>query len=332
MIRRDSRFISFIACTLLIIVSLISLSAKAQIEGMTDDGWHTWRVTAVRTAPEMCCFTWNTGAATRQGCDLDSHSGGFSSSADVIDVSRSIQVFVRLDDGDIAEIRALSASCPVTSDNPIVDLGPVTNEESVAWLGSHIQPGGDLSGDAIAAVSVHQGAAAVELLLETAESRADQDNREDAIFWMAQVRVEETSSELKKYIFDDRDADIREHAAFSYAQSRAQDAADVLIRQGKTDEAPGVRSQAWFWLAQSGADESETAIRKAIADDNDEDVREEAVFALSQLPGDRAVKALAEILEDSSLDMEIREQALFWLAQTESDEAFEYIDRILTSN
>jgi HEAT repeat protein len=61
-------------------------------------------------------------------------------------------------------------------------------------------------------------------------------------------------------------------------------------------------------------------------------VRQEAVFALSQLPGDRAVKALAEILEDSGLDMEIREQALFWLAQTESDEAFEYIDRILSDN
>jgi len=332
MIRHGSRFINFVGCVLLIVVSLISLSAKAQISGMTNDGWHTWRVAAVNNAPEMCCFRWNQGTATRQGCNLDSRSGGFSTSSDVIDVSKGLQVFVRLDDGDVAEIRALSASCPVTSDEPIVDLGPVTDAASVAWLGNYIQPDSELASAAIAAVSVHIGEEAVELLLKTAESRDDQDNREDAVFWLAQVRIEETSAELKKFIFDDEDADIREHAAFSYAQSDAQDTADVLIRQGRTDEDPGVRSQAWFWLAQSGADESEAAIRKAMRDDDDEDVREEAVFALSQLPDDRAVKALADILEDSSLDLEVREQALFWLAQTASDEAFEYIDRILTSN
>ena len=49
------------------------------------------------------------------------------------------------------------------------------------------------------------------------------------------------------------------------------------------------------------------------------------------MPDDRAVEALADILEDSSLDMEVREQAIFWFSQTESDEAFAYIDRILTS-
>jgi len=322
----------FIGCTLLIIVSLTSLPAKAQITGLTGEGWHTWRVTAVNSAPEMCCFAWDRGAAARQGCDLDSRRGGFSTASNVIDVSKDVQVFVHLDDGDVAEIRALSASCAVTSDKPIIDLGPVTNAESVAWLDNHIEPGGNLAGDAIAAISVHEGEDAVDVLVKTAESRSDQDNREDAIFWMAQVRVEETSGELKKLVFDDRDPDIREHAAFSYAQSEAKDVADVLIRQGRTDKDPDVRSQAWFWLAQTGAGESEAAIRKAMRDDNDADVREEAVFALSQLPDDRAVDALADILEDSSLDMEVREQALFWLAQTESDEAFEYIDKILTSN
>lgn len=332
MIRRQSGAINCIGCALLVVFSLMSLSAEAQISGMTQDGWHTWRVAAVTSAPEMCCFSWNRGSATRQGCDLDSHSGGFSTSSNIIDVSKDVQVFVRIDDGDVAEIRALSASCPVTSDEPIVDLGPVANAESVAWLDSHIEPDGDLAGDAIAAISVHQGEDAVDVLIKTAESRSDQDNREDAIFWMAQVRVEETSAELKKFVFDDRDSEIREHAAFSYAQSEANDVAGVLIRQGRTDKDPDVRSQAWFWLAQTGAGESEAAIRKAMRDDNDADVREQAVFALSQLPDDRAVEALADILEDSSLNMEVREQALFWLAQTESDEAFEYIDRILTNN
>jgi HEAT repeat protein len=322
---------NLLACVTLLIAGAFNTQVFAQVSGLTDDGWHTWRVPAVSSAPEMCCFSWKGGTGKRQGCNLDSRSGGFSTSSEGVNSTGDLQVFVHVEKGDVTEIRALSASCPVTSDSAILDLGPVAARESIAWLKDHIEPNLDLASEAIMAAAVHDGKEALELLLQTANSN-DEDNREDAIFWMAQVRVDETSVELKTFIFDNRDPDIREHAAFAYAQSEADDIAEVLIRQGRNDEDPDVRSQAWFWLAQSEAPESEDAIMSAMREDNDDDVREEAVFALSQLPDDRAVKALAGILEDSSFDMEIREQALFWLAQAESDEAFEYIDRILSDN
>jgi len=320
---------NLLACLAII---LACSPAAAQLGGLTDDGWHTWRVPAVESAPEMCCFVWNRGTAKQQGCDLDGNRGGFSTSSSSINVSNEMQIFARFADGEVAEIRALSASCPVRTNDPIVDLGSVDPATSLDWLEQHITKNNDLASEAIIAVSVHAGQDAGRLLVRTAEAANDEDNREDAIFWMAQVRVDETSADLKRFIFDDKDPDIRQHAAFAYSQSEADDVADVLIRQGRDDDDPDVRSQAWFWLAQSEAEESETVIMKAMREDDDDDVREEAVFALSQLPEDRAVKALAKILEDSSLDMDVREQALFWLAQTDSDEAFEYLDKILTSN
>ena len=310
--------------------SLLAAPVAAQIPQLPGDGWHTWSIEAVESAPEMCCYSWKRGRANSLGCDLDSSRGGFSTSSEA--VGGDVQLFVRIEDGDVADIRTLSASCPVTTSSAINDLGQLANPDSVAWLANVVESDDDLMSEGIMAISVHRGDQAKDWLVDKAQSADDNDIREDAIFWMAQVRVEDSSRELKRFIYEDNDPDIREHAAFSYSQSNADDIADVLIRQGERDDDPDVRSQAWFWLAQSESPESENAIGNAVREDKDEDVRQEAVFALSQLPDGRAVQALAGILEDSDLDLEVREQALFWLAQTDTDEAFEYIDNILSEN
>jgi len=311
--------------------SLLTPAVQAQIATMSADGWHTWRVPAVQSGPEICCFSWSSGTVTRRGCDLDGRHGGFSTSSDGEFVSDEIQVYARLDGGNIKEVRALSSSCPVTANTAVTDLGPVAAGESLEWLEDLVQPNGEHTSDAIAAIAVHAGNQASDMLRDAARSD-DEDIREDTIFWMAQVRIADMADDVKAFVFDDDDPDIREHAAFAYSQSDAGDAADVLIRQGRNDDNADVRSQAWFWLAQTEADESEVEIARAVREDDDEDVREEAVFALSQLPEERAVAALGNILEDKSLDMEVREQALFWLAQSDSDEAFSYFDQILSGN
>ena len=317
---------------LILAAGINSEIALAKIAGLGEDGWHTWQIEAVDDAPEMCCFSWQSGTATRKQCNLDGRNGGFSSSDDSSSSERAVQIFALMKAGEVARFKVLSASCPVIADSKITDLGPVDTDDSVDWLETRIESDDDFASNAIAAIAVHKGRKARNVLLDIAKPGNDEGRREDAIFWMAQVRIEETAGEIRKFIFDDTSKDIREHAAFSYSQSDAADVSEVLIKQGKTDDDPDVRSQAWFWLAQTEAPESETAIGYALLNDKDEDVREEAVFALSQLPGDRAVKALATILENKNFSMDIREQALFWLAQTESDEAFEYIDRLLSDN
>lgn len=311
---------------------VVGAHAHGQISGLGADGWHTWQVEAVRSAPEMCCFRWRSGTATKKQCDLDGQHGGFSTTDGSKTPDDAVQVFALMRAGEVEDLRTLSASCPVTAKSAIVDLGPVATDDSVAWLERLMESGRDIRSAVITSVAAHRGTRARDLLFTAAEPGNDEDTREDAIFWMGQVRIGESADTLKKYIFADQEPDIREHAAFSYSQSDAPDVTAVLIRQGKDDADPDVRSQAWFWLAQTAAAESEAAIRDALLHDRDDDVREEAVFALSQLPESRAVKALAAILEDRELGMDIREQALFWLAQTGSDEAFATIDRLLSDN
>jgi len=331
-VRDLQRSARFVFCLFLLAAAIHSHAAPVEIAGLGENGWHTWQVKAVESAPEMCCYTWKKGAASRRQCDLDQRSGGFSSTDDESLAGDDVQIYAQLTSGHVTRIRVLSAHCPVTADTEIKDVGIVNTNESVAWLQPLVADGGKLSSDAIAAVAVHDGTHARDVLIETAKSGRRRDDREEAIFWMAQVRVAETATVIKEFIFDDDSADIREHAAFSYSQSKASDITEVLVRQGRNDDDPEVRSQAWFWLAQTEAEEIEVEIRYALLNDKDDDVREEAVFALSQLPEQRAVKALAAILEDHQLDREIREQALFWLTQTDSDEAFEYIDRLLSDN
>lgn len=317
---------------LLFLLLVNAAASSADLPGSDVDGWHTWRVEVVDAAPELCCFAWNSGVATKKRCNLDGRRGGFSSTNDSHFPSDAVQIYASMSAGAATRIRVLSSQCPVSSDSPITDLGTVAVGDSVAWLQRYIVPHAEVSDEAITAVALHAGDAARRLLVATAKSDTNEENREAAIFWMAQVRIDETAAVLREIMLDDRSADLRQHAGFAYSQSTAADRDAMLIRQGKEDRDAEVRSQAWFWLAQTAADESEREIRAALSSERDAEVREQAVFALSQLPAARAVPALVDLLEDRRLDLAIREQALFWLAQLESDEAFEYVERLLTDN
>ena len=215
------------------------------------DGWYSWRVAVVESAPELCCFSWNNGVATQKRCNLDGRNGGFSIDSENPFLSDEVQIYARMDSGSPAKIRVLSSQCPVTTESAITDLGIANVDESVEWLTSYISPHTDISDEAITAIAMHAGDKARDTLIDVAGKDDSQDNRENAIFWMAQVRIAESADEIKKIMFDDSNADIREHAAFSYSQSTATDRATVLIRQGKEDANPDVRSQAWFWLTQT---------------------------------------------------------------------------------
>ena len=307
-----------------------SSNAAATITDIGTEGWYTWRVAATNNAPDWCCYEWNRGVAKNKSCDLDGKQSTFNSHSDVADFIDQMQVYVLLDRGDVEKIRIVSAQCPVRTRTEIVDLGIVDADESVNWLGKSISPRSHLSAHSLAAISVHEGEKSRDALIEVARHDADLENRKDSVFWMSQVRANDTASELKQLMFNDSNAELREHIAFALSQSIVPDRADALIQLGRKDKDSDVRSKAWFWLAQTGAAESEINIQKAIRDERNQGVRDELVFALSQLPDDRAFKALIAVIEDRKLSDEDREQALFWLAQSESDLAFEYLSELIS--
>jgi hypothetical protein len=304
-----------------------------------DDGWYTWQVAAVDNAPSWCCVDWNRGRSTAVACDLDRNHfnfgnignfGNFGDNADdgsrVPDVGE-VQVYALINDGKAARVRAMSPACPVESRGPITDFGRVEPTASLGWLKHQVR---DDDSNALAAIAVHRGPEALAFVTDLALHEQDTELREEAVFWLGQVRIAESRATIVELMFGDRDPDMRTSAAFSLAESAAPDRTELLIRQGREDRDTEVRGQAWFWLAQTGAPESEAAIFEALRNDPSADAREDAVFALSQLPDERAVGSLVKIVQDARMEREIREQALFWLVQSDSDEAYETIDALLS--
>ncbi len=313
--------------------SLITLALLGSLHAhaltLPREGWVTWTIPTVDSAPNWCCFEWTGGAAKAGGwCDLDSRNHGYSSRGKDDTVSQ-MRIYARSVDGKLTQVRSYAPSCQVTTKLPLQDLGALPANESLQWLTAQLQPRSKLTGDLLAAIAVHEGAPAEEKLAALAKSDPAKETRKDALFWLGQVRGESGAARIRPFLLSDPDDDVREHAAFSYSQSTAVDKGAVLIGQAKADPSEKVRSQAWFWLAQTGAPETESAIAAALLAEKSGSVRHQAVFALSQLPKSRNIKALIRVIEERGLAMEDRKQALFWLGQADSPEALAYLDKVL---
>jgi hypothetical protein len=330
------RFSMLSAAVLMLLTAGVRAGSEPQtsrvLDALSTDGLYTWRTDATDEAPAWCCYRWMGDSPIAGTCNLDKSPDGFGSHDDKKRrLDGEVQIYASIESGKAERIRALSPQCAVKSKREIRDLGKIEVDESLTWLETQVQPHARASSDALAAIAMHLGSAAMRYLSELAENAEPiMELRKDAIFWMGQARIAASQSVLERLMFRDRSSEIREHAAFSLAQSEAPRRATPLIRQGRDDADPEVRSKAWFWLAQTELPESEEAILSAVAHDTDHDVREQAVFALSQLPDERAVDSLFAVLGNRQLPEDVRKQALFWLAQSDSDRAYEYLDELLT--
>ena len=229
--------------------------SAAGLGTMTRDGWHTWRVTAVDTSADWCCYDWNSGYATRKRCDLDDHRGGYGSADINASPPETMQIYALVESGKLTRVRALSAQCPVTSARPVNDLGPVTAADSVGWLRQHVSTRSGLNAQLLAAIAVHDGDEARDLLVGYAERHDELRVRKDALFWMGQVRSQETVSVIERIAYQDPDTEMRQHAIFVLAQLPNEAGIEALFavvknRASNHDD----RKKALFWLAQSDSD------------------------------------------------------------------------------
>lgn len=116
-----------------------------------------------------------------------------------------------------------------------------------------MQPSRD-SNNAVAAIRSRRTDGLRAGLSECDASRRgrDSENRKDAVFWMAQVRIVESGSVIRDLMRNDDNADIRQHALFAYSQSGAADRIDALIDIVEDRDLPrDDRKNALFWLAQT---------------------------------------------------------------------------------
>ncbi len=153
--------------------------------------------------------------------------------------------------------------------------------------------------------------------------------RKDAIFWMGQVRAQQSATALKRLMFKDEVDEIREHTVFSVSRSSLGNRLALIEQVARKDPSKKVRGQAWFWMSQTGEGEAWQRILTGIEAESSQAVREQAVFALAQLEGDAGTNALIRVIETLKFSRKVRKQALFWLGQSDSDRAADYLTNVL---
>jgi hypothetical protein len=251
----------------------VGFATNAAADPFAEDGWYTWRVAAVQPNPVWCCLDWNSRKGNRGGnqpgvCDLDSRNNGFTSSDQQGSGSPDIQVYARLEQGKVRDLRPLSPACEVRSKSAVIDLGNVEVAQSLAWLQPDHMSKKLNDEQRLLTIATHAGPEAGDELWQVARKDSDLETRKSAVFWMAQLRIEESSGRLKQLINTERNAELREHAVFAYAQSDAPDRTEVLIGIIENRELRmSDRSKALFWLAESGSTEGIDYIQQLLIRD-----------------------------------------------------------------
>ena len=144
---------------LLLVVLLVAAGASSQARAaetvdLSDDGWHSWNVASAEEFEEE-------------------------------------RFYVLIKSGEVKKIEIVGHWCngrrqSDTRHADAVDLGLLETDQSIDWFQQYIGDRSDLSSDALAAVSMHEGSRAVQILIDVVESDAHMDIREEAVFWMAQ--------------------------------------------------------------------------------------------------------------------------------------------------
>lgn len=294
------------------------------------DGWVGYRVPAVADAGQSCCYTIARGGARTTGCRLD----GGAWHGDTIDTSTGavtggeVAVYLHVRNGAIERIRAWSASCPIEDADRVRWIDPVAPADSVALLARAIEGNADAGEQALAAVAQHADASALTTLEHVAETGRPRERREQALFWLGQMRGEAGLAAILRQAHRDPDPKLREQAVFAASQSPVRDAYAAVHSIAREDTADSVRGRALFWMAQMDAPAAADDILAALARESSESVREEAVFALSQLDDGRAEDALIRVLRGDQ-PRAVKQRALFWLGQSDSPRALAFFDEVL---
>lgn len=178
-----------LALALTVLLALAQAAYGAPNRGIAEDladGWNSWEVPAGGSGKRACCFNVHDGRSGTTGCRLDGRSGGITIDSDCEPASDLLRVYVLVEDGNAAAIRALSAGCPVEASEPVNELGARPAEASIEWLDRHAVPASHLADDAVLAIALHEDTAAFMALKGMVEDRGrGMDVREQALFWLA---------------------------------------------------------------------------------------------------------------------------------------------------
>ena len=158
---------------LMVVACLGNETIASSVLNITEDGWYTWRAPAIENSD-----------------------------------SPEIQIYVLIEAGQPSKISMPDSHCRMVSKTKTInakinDLGLVSADDSIDWLRPHMKAESDIASDALAAISLHSGNYAFQVLADVLESDADRDFREEAIFWMVVSENEDAFAYIDRLIMGD---------------------------------------------------------------------------------------------------------------------------------
>jgi HEAT repeat protein len=165
-----------------------------------------------------------------------------------------------------------------------------------------------------------------ELLAKTAlDNTDDLEVRKQAVFWLSQVRGDETIDTLMRVLAGAKDEELAKQAIFAMSQQHSPRAREQIkkIAADKTASIE-IRKQALFWAAQNGG-MSDADLMQAYRDIPEGELRDQLIFLMAQ---SRAIDSLIEIARTDS-SQERRKQAIFWLGQSNDPRAEQLLLELL---
>ncbi|HTV83420.1 MAG TPA: HEAT repeat domain-containing protein [Acidobacteriaceae bacterium] len=260
---------------------------------------------------------------------LEDSNDTFHSSRADRNTDTSMDILVRIDQGAVDKIRLVGAGCTLDAGGlPLIWLTGVQPDDSVAWLASLVRNGDQkLTGQALAAIALHQTDKATTTLAGFASSANPLWLREKGAFWLGAERGRDGLLALEK-LATDPDPEFRAKLAFELYISHEPAATADLIQPATSDPDSRVREQAIFWVAQKAGGKAVATLNNAVENDPDLAVKKKAVFALSQLPKDQAVSELLHVAQTNP-DPAVRREAIFWLGQSHDPRALACFEQIL---
>jgi len=296
------------------------------------DGWVAWQVPKTADGGIACCFQMHGKHVLQSGCDLEGNNWGNSDDQRPPPATAdALSVYFRISHGKVDKVRAFSASCPVRDADKVRWLDNVTPQASVAFLtaSTAATQSEDIFDAELAALAMHADPAATPALRDLSRESHPQKVREQALFWLGQMRGAEGAQIVEHAATTDPDPELRAHAVFVLSEAHGMDGYAAIHRIAQSDSSGHVREQALFWMSQTGDARARNDITAAIDKETSKDVREQAVFALSQLKEGEADAALIALVR-GNYPRDVKQQALFWLGQSGSDTAIKFLDDVLT--
>jgi hypothetical protein len=306
--------------------------------------WVGYSVRMVAGERTICCGNYDSRVRDCGKCALEIDGENYSTTSNAknsgavkLEDGEELLVLFRMQDRHVTRVKMASDNCVLDAGGlPLVWLTGVQTSESVTMLTEYVRKNhageaerDSIGNEALTAIALHDGAAALSALESFGEPAQPEELRKQASFWLGAARGKEGFAVLQRMAKTDPSTEVRAHVAFALSISKEPAALEEMIRMAHEDESGHVRGQAIFWLAQKAGKRAMGAIDGAIENDPDTDVKKQAVFALSQLPKDEGVPKLIQVAQTNRNPV-VRKQAMFWLGQSEDARALDFFEKVLT--